>query len=540
MHETSVVFKQALRTVRITAAILALFCTSVVILAWQTERGFVINVQLNNIASQLSFSSKIVEELYRAHLSESELQRGTDLEFGQLGVKLNSGELVYIRDLSYNTFPQITYIRTEIEGRAEASVDTSMLLENLKNKSAYRETQQGEYRFVSRIINSTEDGEQIGALIYSIPKSELGYTNFTDIDSLAGIVSPVFAYIILFLAITSIGTLVVSSYIAKLLKPAKYLYNALNRIVMGDFAFKLPDGNELLNAYNGMVKRLNKSREKLDENTALEKEAEEALKEYRIQLDHRLLENTKANEGIALRLTKELEEGEQAKKILEDAIRKNIFAAVVSSASYAFCKSWGETAGELKKEIRLSSRSGGKPDRVREETLQKVRYLISEVKEVKELLSPKDAVQEFSAALFFEKCQRYIKVFEREGISLTANFSEGVKSFFGYEPFYIRTLLYFIGYSAYSALARKTEIPEIAVNIVFMPEMLRISIMDNAKDDEEPADAEESFTIDKEALLIRYYVDILEAYGGFLDITRVNRGLCYIFEFNSLGVGYEA
>jgi hypothetical protein len=541
MHETSIVFRYGQVAAWCVTAALIVFCCLVIILAGRIEHSLVVNIRSDSISSHLSLTAEAITRLYSPPqgppLSESEIQRITDLELGQLGVKLKGGELVYIKELSA---PKITYIRTEIEGRAEAVFDIPQILEKLKSIEKYIEEANGEYRFVSRTsAGAAENGEEVGALIYSIPLKELGYKNIANMDILGGIISPIFAYILLFLAAVIVGSLVANSFISKLLTPARDVYNGLNRIVMGDFTFKFSSEDTLLSAYNSMVAHLNKSAQSLSDSTALEKQAEEELNQYRIQLDYKLLESAERSSEVIREAAKEIERYTSEKIILEDMVRKNIFATAASSIAYVYSKFWAGELAAVKSELRAARRvKAASADPLF--MVQKITSMIAEADELHSLFSIKDGVEEFSIALFFEKCRRCILVFEKEGISININFSGDTGGvFFGYESFYIRTILFFIGYAAYSIFIRKTEKPEIVVNIGFLPETLRISIMDNCKDLAEESSLTENLFIDKSALLIHFYIDILKAYRGTLDITKLTRGLCYLFEFNSLGVGYE-
>jgi hypothetical protein len=306
---------------------------------------------------------------------------------------------------------------------------------------------------------------------------------------------------------------------------------------MGDFAFKLSSKGALADAYNRMVQRLHRSSQSLVESAVLEKRAEEELNRYRIQLDYKLLESAVQHNEAVQRITEEIERCRSEKAVLEEIVRKNIFASAASSIANVFTRFWAAQLWEVKLEARGALRAADS-GKVHPEIIQKIADISAEVGKLRALLSIKDGVEEFSIQQFFEKCRWYILVFEKEGFSVNTNFT-GDKggTFFGYETFYQRTILFFIGYAAYSSFARNTEEPELAVNIAFLPEMLRISIMDSCKDLAE--EGLQDISVDKSALLIRFYIDLLKSYGGSLNIKRLSVGLCYLFEFNRMGVGYE-
>jgi hypothetical protein len=532
MRDTSITFRLGRKTAGIITAGLILFGAGVSLFSIRTESGFVISAHLDFISAQLSLTSKTIERLYQAapRLTDSEIKRTADLELGGLGAKLNAGELIFIEDIQN---PRARYIKTD---RFVKTADNEALkaIPDIEGEN-YFETADGKfYRFISSF---DKNGGGKAALIYTAARSDIS-RGAEEFDN-GFLEFPLFFHIFLYILLTAAGSAAISGYILKLLKPAQDVHNALNRIVMGDFAFKLPDGEELISSYNGMVERLNQSKQSLSSGTALEKRAEEELRKYRVQLDHKLLESGKRGDETIRKLTKEVEETAAALEYFEDAVRKNIFATVASATGHTFFRWWEAGLGELKISVIQAERNADKS--VCDALTAKMASMSAEAKELEETLIGKDQAELFSVLSFYEKCKRIVKIFEKDGISFTVNLSGGEEShFLGYEHFYVRTFLFFSGYVAYNVLIRKTENPDITVQIGAVPGVLRITIMDNCGQSGELGSVTDIYTIDKQALLIHYYIDLLAAYGGELNITRIGRGHCYLFEFKSLGADYES
>jgi hypothetical protein len=549
MRETSIAFKRGRRAAGITAAVLILFGGGIIFASYHIESRFVLNSQLNSIAARLSLAAQAIEKIYqRSRLSQSRgetaARRSADWELGQLGVRLKTGELIFIEDLLN---PQTAYIKTEsdIKNRDEKSEDANFILRT-ENKDYMPSVPEAKgYRFVAVFDKDPEAGSRQdsaagkGAVIYTIAREKLGYSDITAAAVGFEVNSPIFAYILLFFGVTAAGALTTTTFISKLLKPYEDVYNALNRIVMGDFAFRLPDGDHLVNSYNTMVEGLNASKKSSKQSSLLERRAEEELKKYRIQLDYRLLESSRRSETAIKKLSEELEKIADKKAVFEESIRENMFAIVASAAGHNLCKWWAGKLVELKAEIRAAKKINQEAYAAQlQSSVGKIKEIIREVGAVENLFQDRETAEEFSVSIFYQTCARYMKIFERDDIPVTVNFTGEDSVFFGYERFYTRTLIFFTGYAAYNALLRKTEEPEITVNLWYTPEMLRFSIMDNCRIESDSSVEWEYYAIDKDALLIRFYIDMLGAYGGALSISKVGRGLCYLFEFNSLGAGY--
>jgi hypothetical protein len=530
MRDTSITFRLGRRTAGIIAAGLILFGACVTLFSVRTERGFVISARLDFISAQLSLTSKIIERLYQAMppLTESEIKRTADLELGGLGAKLNVGELIFIEDLQN---PRARYIKTD---RFVETADTEAINIGIEKRN-YSETI-ADGKFYRLVSSFDKNGGGKAALVYTAARSDIN-RGAEEFDN--GLLEfPLFFHIFLYILLTAAGSAAISGYILRLLKPAQDVHNALNRIVMGDFAFKLPDGDELISSYNGMVERLNQSKQSLNSGTALEKRAEEELKKYRVQLDHKLLESGKRGDETIRKLTKEVEETAAAVEYFEDAVRKNIFATVASATGHTFFRWWEAGLGELKISVIQAERNADKSGH--DALAAKMVSISAEAKELEETLRAKDQAELFSVLSFYERCKRIVKIFEKDDVSFSVNLSGGEEShFLGYEHFYVRTFLFFAGYVAYNVLIRKTENPDITVQIGAVPGILRIAIMDNCGQSGELGSVTDIYTIDKQALLIHYYIDLLAAYGGELNITRIGRGHCYLFEFKSLGADYE-
>jgi hypothetical protein len=550
MRETSIAFKRGRRAAGITAAVLILFGGGIIFISYRIESRFVLNSQLNSIAAQLSLAAKAIEKIYQnsrllpQNGGETAARRSADWELGQLGVRLKTGELIFIEDLLN---PQTAYIKTErdIKNRDEKSAGANFILRT-ENKDYIPSVPEAEgYRFVA-VFDKVPEAEHRqesaagkGAVIYTIAGDRLGYSDITAAVVGFEVNSPIFAYILLFFGVTAAGGLAAATFISKLLKPHEDVYNALNRIVMGDFAFRLPAGDHLVNAYNTMVEKLNASKKSSKDSTILEKRAEEELKKYRIHLDYKLLESSRRSEAAIKKLSDELEKIADKKAVFEYSIRKNMFAIVASAAGFNLSKWWAEKLVGLKAEIRTAKKINQEAYAAQlQGSVGKIKEIIREVGAVENLFQDRETAAEFSVSVFYQTCSRYMKIFERDDIPVTVNFTGEDSDFFGYERFYTRTLIFFVGYAAYNALLRKTEEPEITVNIWYMPEMLRFSIMDNCRIESDSPVEWEYYAIDKGSLLIRFYIDMLGAYGGALSISKVGRGLCYLFEFNGLGEGY--
>jgi hypothetical protein len=529
MRDTSITFGLGRRTAGIITAGLILFGACVSLFSVRTESEFVISARLDFISTQLSLTSKIIEQLYQATppLTESEIKRTADLELGGLGAKLNVGELIFIEDLQN---PRARYIKTD---RFVEAAYTEILKIGIEERNYSEMVADGRFY---RLVSSFDKNGGTAALVYTAARSDIS-RGAEEFDN--GLLEfPLFFHIFLYILLTAAGSAAISGYILKLLKPVQDVHNALNRIVMGDFAFKLPDGDELISSYNGMVERLNQSKQSLNSGSVLEKRAEEELKKYRVQLDHKLLESGKRGDETIRKLTKEVEETAAALEYFEDAVRKNISATVASATGHTFFRWWEAGLGELKISVIQAERNADKSGH--DALAAKMASISAEAKELEETLQARDQAELFSVPSFYEKCKRIVKIFEKDDVSFSVNLSGGEEShFLGYEHFYVRTFLFFSGYVAYNAIIRKTENPDITVQIGVVPGILRIAIMDNCGQNGELGTVTDIYTIDKQALLIHYYIDLLAAYGGELNITRIGRGHCYLFEFKSLGADYE-